>query len=140
MKTFPLLFLLIFLTGCSFNSFHFTEYQMDRSSESNAKIRDIVRDISKKYDLKEETDLAVASHTVIYCSNLGLFSIIAIRAYDDENFVIVSLREGKSGSTPSEKYVEIKNELTRKLKDAFGEMVVIEDKIDKMKSKDMEIH
>ncbi len=134
MKTIPVFLLFIFLSGCSSTT---TEYQINRGVDANATIRDIVRQISTKYELEEEKDLQVQSHTIVYSSNLGLFSMIAIRAYNDENTIIVSLREGKLGSSPSDKYAEIKNELTRKLKDAFGDKVIIENNNDDMKSKNI---
>jgi len=128
MKTISILLLSIFLSGCgSFN----TEYQINRGVDANAMIRDIVRQVSEKYELEEEKDLQVQSHTIVYCSNLGLFSMIAIRAYNDQSTIIVSLREGKLGTSPSGKYAEIKNVLARKLKDAFGDKVVIENNTDK---------
>ena len=119
-----MLLLSVFLVGCSSTA---TVYQINRGVDANAMIRDIVRQVSEKYELEEEKDLQAQSNTIVYSSNLGLFSMIAIRAYNDQSTIIVSLREGKMGSSPSDKYAEIKNELTRKLKDAFGDKVIIED-------------
>jgi hypothetical protein len=131
MKTIPMLLLAILLSGCSSTTM---QYQINRGVDANATIRDIVRQISEKHELEEEKDLQAQSNTIIYSSNLGLFSMIAIRAYSDQSAIIVSLREGKLGASPSDKYDNIKNELTRKLKDAFGDKVIFEDSTDNKKN------
>ena len=140
MKTIIILLLSIFLSGCSFNSLHDTEFQMDNNISSDVKIRDIVKQVSQKYDLEEKSDLPEVPHPIVYCSDLGIIFIIAIRAYNDENIIIVSLREGKLGLNPSERYIEIRNDLTKKLKDTFGDKVLIKNNIEDMKSKYIKIH